>query len=35
MALGGGVAKEIIFGEDWVTKGSSNDLNQVAEIYPR
>ena len=32
VALGGRVAEEIIFGEDMVTTGASNDLNHVAEI---
>jgi cell division protease FtsH len=32
VALGGRVAEEIIFGEDFVTTGASNDLNHVAEI---
>ncbi len=32
VALGGRVAEEIIFGEDMVTTGATNDLNHVAEI---
>ena len=32
VALGGRVAEEIIFGQDKVTTGASNDLNHVAEI---
>jgi cell division protease FtsH len=32
VALGGRVAEEIIFGEDMVTTGASNDIQQVANI---
>ena len=32
VALGGRVAEEIIFGQDKVTTGASNDLNHVADI---
>ena len=32
VALGGRVAEEIIFGEDFVTTGASNDLDHVASI---
>merc|ERR1711934_991986 len=31
-ALGGRVAEEIIYGEDEVTTGASNDLKQVASV---
>jgi len=32
VALGGRLAEEIIFGEDGVTTGASNDISQVADI---
>ena len=32
VALGGRVAEEIIYGEDEVTTGASNDLQQVAQV---
>jgi cell division protease FtsH len=32
VALGGRIAEEIIFGEDEVTTGASNDLQQVARV---
>ena len=32
VALGGRVAEEIIYGEDEVTTGASNDLKQVASV---
>merc|ERR1719253_1832706 len=32
VALGGRLAEEIIFGEDFVTTGASNDIQQVASI---
>merc|ERR1719416_373987 len=32
VALGGRLAEEIIFGEDFVTTGASNDIQQVANI---
>ncbi len=32
VALGGRVAEEIVFGEDEVTTGASNDLKQVAQV---
>merc|ERR1719253_2542371 len=32
VALGGRLAEEIIFGEDFVTTGASNDIQQVARI---
>jgi cell division protease FtsH len=32
VALGGRVAEEIVFGEDLVTTGASNDLHRVADI---
>ena len=32
VALGGRVAEEIIYGEDEVTTGASNDLQQVASV---
>ena len=35
VALGGRVAEEIIFGEDEVTTGASNDLQQVRSIARR
>ena len=35
VALGGRVAEELIFGEDMVTTGASNDLQQVADIAKR
>merc|ERR1719149_163357 len=35
VALGGRLAEEVIFGEDQVTTGASNDLQQVASIARR
>jgi len=35
VALGGRVAEEIIYGEDMVTTGASNDIQQVANIANR
>merc|ERR1712071_110518 len=35
VALGGRLAEEIIFGEDFVTTGASNDIQQVASIAKR
>lgn len=35
VALGGRVAEEIIYGEDLVTTGASNDIQQVANIAKR
>jgi len=35
VALGGRLAEEIIFGEDGVTTGASNDIEQVANIAKR
>merc|ERR1712151_734305 len=35
VALGGRLAEEIIFGEDMVTTGASNDIQQVANIAKR
>jgi len=35
VALGGRLAEEIIFGEDFVTSGASNDIQQVANIAKR
>mmetsp|Transcript_61453 Transcript_61453/g.91328 ORF Transcript_61453/g.91328 Transcript_61453/m.91328 type:complete len:491 (-) Transcript_61453:127-1599(-) len=35
VALGGRLAEEIIFGEDLVTTGASNDIQQVANIAKR
>merc|ERR1712151_334718 len=35
VALGGRLAEEIIFGEDEVTTGASNDIQQVANIAKR
>merc|ERR1712071_144186 len=35
VALGGRLAEEIIFGEDFVTTGASNDIQQVASIARR
>jgi len=35
VALGGRLAEEIIFGEDEITTGASNDLEQVANIAKR
>ena len=35
VALGGRLAEEIIFGEDNVTTGASNDIQQVANIAKR
>merc|ERR1711939_140524 len=35
VALGGRLAEEIIYGEDGVTTGASNDLQQVANIAKR
>jgi cell division protease FtsH len=32
VALGGRVAEEIVYGEDEVTTGASNDLQQVAQV---
>ena len=32
VALGGRVAEEIVYGEDQVTTGASNDLKQVAQV---
>ena len=32
VALGGRLAEEIIYGEDFVTTGASNDISQVANI---
>ncbi len=32
VALGGRVAEEIVYGEDEVTTGASNDLKQVAQV---
>merc|ERR1719446_1342067 len=35
VALGGRLAEELIFGEDFVTTGASNDIQQVASIARR
>jgi len=35
VALGGRLAEEIIYGEDYVTTGASNDIQQVASIAKR
>merc|ERR1712151_1006667 len=35
VALGGRLAEEIIYGEDFVTTGASNDIQQVASIAER
>ena len=35
VALGGRLAEEIIFGEDGVTTGASNDIEKVADIAKR
>ncbi|GKY92789.1 hypothetical protein MPSEU_000248600 [Mayamaea pseudoterrestris] len=35
VALGGRVAEELIYGEDFVTTGASNDIQQVANIAKR
>jgi len=35
VALGGRLAEELIFGEDFVTTGASNDIQQVASIAKR
>jgi cell division protease FtsH len=35
VALGGRLAEEIIYGEDFVTTGASNDIQQVANIATR
>lgn len=35
VALGGRLAEEIIYGEDMVTTGASNDIQQVASIAKR
>merc|ERR1712216_728789 len=35
VALGGRVAEEVVFGEDEVTTGASNDLQQVRQIARR
>lgn len=35
VALGGRLAEEIIYGEDFVTTGASNDIQQVANIAER
>ena len=35
VALGGRLAEELIYGEDLVTTGAANDLNQVANIAKR
>merc|ERR1712127_555682 len=35
VALGGRLAEEIIYGEDFVTTGASNDIQQVANIAKR
>jgi len=35
VALGGRLAEELIFGEDFVTTGASNDIQQVANIAKR
>lgn len=35
VALGGRLAEEIIYGEDFVTTGASNDIQQVANIASR
>merc|ERR1711903_152165 len=35
VALGGRLAEEIIYGEDGVTTGASNDIQQVANIAKR
>jgi cell division protease FtsH len=35
VALGGRVAEELIYGEDYVTTGASNDIQQVASIAKR
>ena len=32
VALGGRIAEELIFGEEEVTTGASNDLQQVARV---
>ena len=32
VALGGRVAEEIVYGEEEVTTGASNDLQQVANV---
>jgi cell division protease FtsH len=35
VALGGRLAEEIVYGEDFVTTGASNDIQQVANIAKR
>ena len=35
VALGGRLGEELIFGEDYVTTGASNDIQQVANIAKR
>merc|ERR1712127_621188 len=35
VALGGRLAEELIYGEDFVTTGASNDIQQVANIAKR
>jgi len=35
VALGGRLAEELVFGEDFVTTGASNDIQQVANIAKR